>query len=334
MISNTLFITYTIMCFLSLQAITLVIMVIRHNDAGSTTLLKATRNFVITSIILGLFYYVTYYQEMVLGNFENDVFSRGLDGIIFYLTGWTWIRLVDAITASSNPRLIPWRKYTGKIFLVLMLLSAFIYIFILDEYYTTDAQWKEIIVVAQEVVLSLTVFVFTLAYVILSSADLPDQNSRIYVLLVSLLINFNNVWNSAVVCTVFVGRTTLGAIFSNLCGVTSILLLIIDSLTLIYIYKKDFSPFFFGKKTDQPKPRSEQEVLDLIAETHRLTERERDVFILAYQGLTNPDIAEKLFISRHTVKRHMHNIFEKLDVSTRMEMLHLIQTQMTPDSSN
>lgn len=331
MISNTLFITYTIMCFLSLQAVTLILMIIRHNDSGNTKLLKTTRDFVIVSVVLGLFYYITYYRELVLGHFDTPVWGRGLDAVIFYAMGWSWVRLVDAIADSPNPRLGKWRRHTGKVFLCLMLLSAWAYIFLLDENYTTDAFWAEAAVVAMEAVLGVAVVIFTLAYVLLSFADLPDRISRTYVVVISILVNFNNLWNNIIVCVVFLEASTLSIMFSKLYGVTSVLLLIVNFLTVLYIYKKDFSPFFFGEKKEPPKPRSEQEVLDLVAETHRLTERERDVFLLAYQGLTNPDIAEQLFISRHTVKRHMHNIFEKLDVSTRMEMIHLVQSQLTSE---
>lgn len=55
-----------------------------------------------------------------------------------------------------------------------------------------------------------------------------------------------------------------------------------------------------------------------------LTNREREVAMLAYSGMTNPEIAEKLFISEHTVKRHMHSIFEKLEISARIELVHLM----------
>lgn len=48
-----------------------------------------------------------------------------------------------------------------------------------------------------------------------------------------------------------------------------------------------------------------------------LTEREREVFDLLAQGMTNKEIAEKLVITTNTVKRHLKAIFEKLDVHTR-----------------
>ncbi|MCI9598548.1 MAG: helix-turn-helix transcriptional regulator [Firmicutes bacterium] len=334
MISNTLFLTYTIMCFLGLQAITLVLMIIRHNESGNTRLMKVTRNFVIVSLVLGLFYYISFYRELVLGDFAYGALSRGLDAVIFYAMGYSWVKLIDAMTDSPNPKLIKWRKLTPKVFLCLMILSAAAYMFLLNDYYATDYDWAEATVIILEGVLGLTVVIFTLAYVLLSFGDLTDGMSRSYIIIVSILINFNNLWNNLVVCFVFVQAVSPTIISSKLYGVTAVLVLIINLLTVIYIYKKDFSPFFFGKKESRPRPLSEEEVVDLVAESHRLTERERSVLVLAYQGLTNPDIAEKLFISRHTVKRHMHNIFEKMDVSTRVEMIRLIQSQVNPQKKS
>jgi DNA-binding CsgD family transcriptional regulator len=51
-----------------------------------------------------------------------------------------------------------------------------------------------------------------------------------------------------------------------------------------------------------------------------LTPRERDVVRLAAAGLTNPQIAEKLFIGRATVKAHLASVFGKLGVRTRAEL--------------
>jgi DNA-binding NarL/FixJ family response regulator len=48
-----------------------------------------------------------------------------------------------------------------------------------------------------------------------------------------------------------------------------------------------------------------------------LTPRELDVLKLVAQGLTNPDIARRLVLSEHTVKRHLANIFRKLSLSSR-----------------
>ena len=51
------------------------------------------------------------------------------------------------------------------------------------------------------------------------------------------------------------------------------------------------------------------------------TEREKEVFVLLANGLTNKEIAESLFITTNTVKRHLKSIFEKLGVHTRSAAL-------------
>jgi DNA-binding NarL/FixJ family response regulator len=51
----------------------------------------------------------------------------------------------------------------------------------------------------------------------------------------------------------------------------------------------------------------------------RLTDRELEVLRLVARGLNNRDIAKELFISENTVKNHVRNILEKLQLHSRME---------------
>ena len=52
-------------------------------------------------------------------------------------------------------------------------------------------------------------------------------------------------------------------------------------------------------------------------ERPRLTDREREILALVGEGRSGPEIARLLFLSPFTVKTHLQNIYEKLDVSDR-----------------
>lgn len=51
-----------------------------------------------------------------------------------------------------------------------------------------------------------------------------------------------------------------------------------------------------------------------------LSQREREIVGLVAQGFKNKEMAERMFISEQTVKNHLHNIFDKLGVSDRLEL--------------
>lgn len=57
-----------------------------------------------------------------------------------------------------------------------------------------------------------------------------------------------------------------------------------------------------------------------MRERSPLSQREREIVALVAQGYKNKEMAEKMFISEQTVKNHLHNIFDKLGVSDRLEL--------------
>lgn len=53
-----------------------------------------------------------------------------------------------------------------------------------------------------------------------------------------------------------------------------------------------------------------------------LTKRERDIALILYEDLSNKEIADQLYISENTVKKHIQHIYSKADVTSRTEFIY------------
>jgi len=57
-----------------------------------------------------------------------------------------------------------------------------------------------------------------------------------------------------------------------------------------------------------------------------ITDREREIILKVVQGKSNADIAGELFISLATVKTHLHNIYQKIGVDSRYDLLARVRS--------
>jgi DNA-binding NarL/FixJ family response regulator len=78
--------------------------------------------------------------------------------------------------------------------------------------------------------------------------------------------------------------------------------------------------FVANEEAPPPPPPPPPQSQGRERERSPLSQREREIVALVAQGFKNKEMAEKMFISEQTVKNHLHNIFDKLGVSDRLEL--------------
>ena len=65
-------------------------------------------------------------------------------------------------------------------------------------------------------------------------------------------------------------------------------------------------------------------ILDEMKDEHNFTDREFDVLKCMVQGMSNQEIMDSLYISMPTVKKHLTNIYKKLEIEGRHQLIHRI----------
>jgi DNA-binding CsgD family transcriptional regulator len=75
-----------------------------------------------------------------------------------------------------------------------------------------------------------------------------------------------------------------------------------------------------------PAPLAMETLPEAFLSKYGITDREREIILKVVQGKSNADIASELFISLATVKTHLHNIYRKIDVDSRYDLLARVRS--------
>jgi DNA-binding CsgD family transcriptional regulator len=80
---------------------------------------------------------------------------------------------------------------------------------------------------------------------------------------------------------------------------------------------------FGGQRGVAPRTGAHRRPARAVTGWGSLTRAERAIAQLVAEGLSNPAIAARLFVSRHTVESHLKHAYAKLGVSSRVELAAL-----------
>lgn len=97
-----------------------------------------------------------------------------------------------------------------------------------------------------------------------------------------------------------------------------------NAATLIYLIGL-FKKFIEDARRDKEEIHLLELTLEDLRDKYHVSQREMEVLILIYKGKNNGEIADELFISGNTVKKHINSIFKKLNVSSKAEIISKIR---------
>lgn len=164
-------------------------------------------------------------------------------------------------------------------------------------------------------ILGITGFLLTPVYILFKTKGLPDtQKKRIakrFSLIYLLCFGTASIVTSRPVLPHFIPYTIL--------------------IMVISFFAVNLPPLFYLilslKKYPavSQQPVSQNSGLEDFCIVHKISKREQEIIQLILEGMTNAEIEKKLYISPHTVKNHIYNIYQKLGVKNRVQISNLIR---------
>lgn len=345
MFDNIFFFVYILAIFAGLLSAIFAILLIRYWHNGNGKMLGALLSFEICNVVISAMYFIYYFMSISLMPYYSGPVLRVIDMWMYIGQTLAWAVYVQE---KGHVAVVKSRRLRTAAVIAMLAVSFVVYGFMMDGYYYAGKYF--IPAALAETMLMITFILIITVYTYKALQSILLKKIRYLIIAIAALTMINQLWNMLLSITLMKGIDLI--VDNPNADMTPVMILVMSVLILILLTCEDFSSLFAG--TGQgPYPSADyhdrrdlddqgsnitdgsaagdgyisndiETRLNIIAVEHLLTQREREVLGCAYHGMTNPQISERLNISQSTVKRHMHNIFEKTDVKTRVELIHMV----------
>lgn len=316
-ISKHLILLYIISFLSGISCISISSVISNSDNSG---LIKKIRDLNIAFFANILVSFADYYRAFFFSKWEMNVFLMFLSNFSLVVLLYYWMRLVQHLL--ENLRFKIWLKLIkieGIIYLIAWLIVYLIY---MDADYNLYSLTGKLLAIIPD-----TIFFVALTglnvYCILAAKDyLIDRQLRYYFLAINAMILIYNCWGYMNdVALVFY---PLGSLIYAIYPFNPVILIYLlgNIWTIIYLNKNKL-----GRPENSYNDVPELYSIDEISERFKLTRREKEIILLIYKGNSNPEISEILTISTGTVKRHIQNIYKKMDIKNRYELIYFVKTE-------
>lgn len=312
-IKEIILICYLLCIILVVSGLTMAVLTRNKSKSGISRRLSY---FLIGMLIICLYDMAIYYCDYVIGIFSNLKVLR-IGNCIIAGCLYLWIDLQDAIinrqALSALDKVV---KRYQIVYMALWLVMTFT--MSIEQFYTF--KW---LLLATDIILIISSITACVGHIVYS-ATAEKKTGLYYMIVVTSLI----IWNYI---SYFWGETSVywgnSEFIREPMDLTVIFWLIISAVTLMYEYREDFTPAFSKASEGEDKKKNLKERIDEVCEQYKLTPREKEFIDLIYSGKSNKEIAEILFLSESTVKTHIYNIFRKMDVKSRVELIYIVNEE-------
>lgn len=266
--------------------------------------------FIFVLLFMNFFDLIIYYNEYMLHSLENVVLIRMGDCIISIIV-YLWTAVQHKVLGEN--------KYQLILKLGLGYIITYIATWIITASFFSYIEEIKILYLIMDIVL-LLFMVITSSFFVYRSVKLHNSKYQsVYFIVVSAMMFLNYI-------TYFTSE--LGIRWSQIeymegpLSITIAYWFIINIANFIVMYNIHFKNVYLSEPEVKEKATFDLEIaLQEVKEKYELTPREVDLVREIHDGKSNQEIAAELFISESTVKTHIYNIFRKMEVKNRVEVV-------------